>query len=116
MTPTIAGVLSCVSAVIAATAAVTLLAPDTPLGAIWSIKPVEYAQLRSLGPLVGVGFVALALVAVVAAWGAFRRRRWAWWLIVIALAINALSDAFRAVRGDVLEGALGVVIAGAILW
>ena len=116
LTPVIAGVLSCVSAAIAATAAVTLLVPATPLSTIWSIKPAEYAELLALGPLVGVGFVALAVVAVTAAWGAFLRRRWAWWLIVVALAVNALSDAVRLVRGDVLEGAMGVVIAGAILW
>src|SRR5262249_28278274 len=46
----------------AAIVAITMLAPGTPLDAIWAVKPAEYAQLRSLAPASGVAFAMLSVL------------------------------------------------------
>jgi hypothetical protein len=113
----VTGVFAIIAALILLASSVTLLAPGaTPLDGMWIIKPAEYQQLLVLGPLAGAGFLALAVVAIAETFGALGRRRWAWWVAVVALAVNGLSDAARLFTGDVLEGIAAAAIAGAILW
>ena len=48
--------------------------------------------------------------------GCFRRKRWGWLLAVAIFALNGLADAVRLLTGAVLEGLIGVIAAGAILY
>jgi len=41
---------------------------------------------------------------------------WGWWLAVTVIAIQALGDLANAFRGDVVKGAIGFAIAGALLF
>ena len=52
---------------------------------------------------------------VAAAIGWIRRRFWGWALAVIIIASQVLGDLVNAVRGEFWKGAVGVVIAGALL-
>jgi hypothetical protein len=116
MTPVIAGVLSALSSLILIVSAITIFAPKTPLSRMWDIKPAEYQQLLALGWPVGAGFLVIAAIAILTAVGVFRRRRWGWALAVLAIGINCLSDAARALLGSPVEGMAGVLAAGLVLW
>jgi hypothetical protein len=48
--------------------------------------------------------------------GWFRRRRWGWLLGTTIIAINAAGDLINAARGEWLKGAVGVAIAGLLLF
>jgi len=41
---------------------------------------------------------------------------WGWWLAVTVIAIQALGDLANAFSGDVVKGAIGFAIAGALLF
>jgi hypothetical protein len=48
--------------------------------------------------------------------GCFRGRIWGWWLAVAILLVNGLSDVAQIFMGHFLEGGIGVVAAGVILF
>jgi hypothetical protein len=116
VTPPVLGAFFVFAAAMAGFAAETLLEPGGPLDPVWRIKPAEHAQLLAMGPLVGLGFSALSVVAVIGAVGAFQRRRWGWWVAVLGISANGLADAARGLAGARLEGLIGVTVAGAIVW
>ena len=115
LTPAALSAFFAFATLMTAITAITLLAPGGPLDAIWVMKPREYQQLKAMGPWVCAGFVALSLAAAVGAVGLFRRRSWGWRFAVAAFAINGLSDAARIAFGAVLEGLIGVAVAGLVL-
>jgi hypothetical protein len=96
--------------------ATTLIFPGTVLDRAWRLNPVAYAQLEPLGTPIGIVFLLLASALVAAATGWIRRRRWGWILAVIIITIQVLGDFLNLLRGDLLKGAVGVTIAGALLF
>ena len=70
----------------------------------------------ALGWPAGLGLWLVAAVAIATAAGSFRQRRWAWWLAVVALSTNGLSDVARLATGGIIEGIAGALIAGVLLW
>jgi hypothetical protein len=115
--PVVVGVLSVLAALIAAAAGTTLLFPGGPLDVIWMIRSDDvHQQMLALGWPVGAGLWLVAAVGVATAVGSFAAMRWAWWLAVVALAVNGLSDLGRLALGGILEGVLGAVIAGVLLF
>jgi len=116
VTPWVLGGFFIFATAMALLAAVTLLAPGTLLDRAWAVKPQEYAQLRAMGPWVGCSFAGLAILAIWTARGLFLCRRWGWWMAVVGLTVNGLSDAARIPFGAVLEGLIGVAVTGAIVW
>ena len=100
----------------ASLAATTLIFPGTILDRAWRLNPVAYAQLAPLGAPVGMAFLFLAAVLAVAATGWSQRRRWGWMLAVVIIATQVVGDFLNLLRGDVLRGAVGVTIAGALLF
>ena len=103
-------------AAMASLAGATLIFPGTILDRAWRLNPVAYAQLAPLGAPIGIVFWLLAIILAVAAMGWWRRRRWGWILAVAIIAIQVLGDFVNLLRGDVLRGAFGVTIAGALLF
>ena len=99
----------------ASLAATTLIFPGTFLDRAWRLNPVAYAQLAPLGAPVGMAFLFLAAVLVTAAIGWSQRRRWGWVLAVAIIAIQVVGDFANLLRGDMLRGTAGVLIAGALL-
>jgi L-lactate permease len=68
-----------------------------------------------LGSKVGIPFLLLAVLLVLSGVGWFRRRLWGWRLAVAIIATQVLGDIVNVVRGDLLRGGTGAIIAGALL-
>ncbi|MBI1399312.1 hypothetical protein [Hyphomonas sp.] len=115
VTPRIMGGFFLLATSICAVSALTFLHPGTLLDRIWSFKRAEYASMMTHAVWGGAGFALLALVFAATAWGAFHRRRWGHELAVGVFLVNALADAGRMISGSFAEGALGVVISGAVV-
>jgi len=109
------GVFLFFGGVMAGLAATTLLLPGTPLDRAWTLNPTAYKQLSPQGTKVGILFLLLAVVLVVSGIGWFQRRLWGWRLAVAIIATQVIGDCVNVVRGDLLRGGTGVIIAGALL-
>ena len=96
-------------------AALTLSFRGTPLDRIWALNPAAYARLAPIAPVAGALFFLLSAALACAAVGWFRRRLWGWMLTVIIIASQVLGNLINCLRGDFLRGALGLLIAGALL-
>ena len=116
ITPIVVGAFYFLASLICAAAGVSLLLPRGALDWMWAIKLAAYEQLRVIAPLTGFGFCLLAVAMALTSVGCFRRKRWGWMLAVVIFSINGLTDAARLFAGDVLEGLVGVVAAGAIVY
>lgn len=110
------GVFFLFGATMAAYAAVTLLKPGTVLDRLWALNETGHAQLATLGKSAGLGFVVLSALMFTTAIGWFRRRYWGWLLGTTIIAINATGDLINGVMGEWLKGAVGVAIAGLLLF
>jgi len=109
------GVFLFFGAVMASLAATTLLWQGTVLGRIWALNPPAYKQLAPLGGWVGILFLLLGAALAIAGIGWFRRRLWGWRLAIVVISTQVLGDVVNCVRGEWLKGAIGVIIAGAVL-
>ena len=109
------GVFLFFGAVMASLAATALLWRGTPLDRIWALNPRAYKQLQPLGRTVGILFLLLGLALTTAGIGWFRQRLWGWRLAVVIIATQVLGDVVNLVKGDLLRGGIGVLIAGALL-
>jgi hypothetical protein len=110
------GVFFLFGATMAGYAAATLLNPGTRLDGLWVLNKTGHAQLLSLGKGAGLGFAVLSALLCAAAVGWFRRRHLGWLLGTTIIAINALGDLINGIRGEPLKGAVGVAIAGLLLF
>lgn len=99
----------------AGVAAVTLLWRGTPLDRLWVLNPTGHKRLAPPGSSVGILFLLLGAALTTAGIGWFRRRLWGWRLAVVIIVTQVLGDVVNCVRGDVLRGGTGVIIAGALL-
>ena len=109
------GIFLFFGAIMASLAATTLLWRGTPLDRLWAFNPMAYKQLAPLGGTFGILFLLLGAALTTAAIGWFRRRLWGWRLAVAIIATQILGDVVNCVRGDLLRGGTGVIIAGALL-
>lgn len=102
-------------AIMSSLAAVTLLWRGTALDRVWALNPGAYQQLAPLGGTIGILFLLLGAALTTAGIGWFRQRLWGWRLAVVIIAIQVLGDVVNCVRGDLLRGGTGVIIAGGLL-
>ena len=112
---TAVGIFLFFGAIMASLVATTLLWRGTVLDRLWALNPIAYKQLAPLGSMVGVFFLLLGAALTTAGIGWFRRRVWGWRLAVVIIATQVLGDVVNCVRGDLLRGGTGVIIAGALL-
>ena len=112
---TAVGIFLFFGALMASLAATTLLWRGTALDRLWALNPTAYKQLAPLGSTVGIFFLMLGAALTTAGIGWFRRRLWGWRLAVAIIAAQVLGDVVNCVRGDLLRGGTGVIIAGALL-
>jgi hypothetical protein len=110
------GVFFLFGATMAAYAAVTLLKPGTALDRLWALNKTGHLQLATWGKSAGLGFVVLSALMFATAIGWFRRRYWGWLLGTAIIGINATGDLINGVMGEWLKGAVGVAIAGLLLF
>lgn len=109
------GVFLLWGAAMATFAGITLLFPGTFLDRAWRLNPTGHAGLTALGRWVGFLFPLLGFTLAASGIGWLKRRPWAWMLAVLLIAGNAFGDLTRLVSGAWIEGAVGVLIAGALL-
>jgi len=109
------GIFLFFGAIMASLAATTLLWRGTALDHLGALNPIAYKQLAPLGGTVGILFLLLGAALTLAGIGWFRRRLWGWRLAVVIIATQVLGDVVNCVRGDLLRGGTGVIIAGALL-
>jgi len=83
---------------------------------IWSLNPRAYRQLVRFGGKAGILMFVVAGALCVAGIGWFRRRQWAWSLSVAIIATQIAGDLLNIYLGRVMEGAIGVAVAGAVLF
>ncbi len=109
------GIFLFVAATMAALAGTTLVWRGTVLDRMWELNPTAYSQLAPLGRGVGAAFLLLSVALATAGIGWFRRRVWGWRLAVVIIAVQVAGDLINAVRGEVVKGTTGIVIASALL-
>jgi hypothetical protein len=109
------GIFLFFGAVMAGLAAITLLWQGTPLDRLWVLNQMAYNRLVPMGRTVGILFLLLSVALAMAGIGWFRRRPWGWRLAVVIIATQVVGDLVNCVRGDLLRGGTGVIIAGALL-
>src|SRR5689334_20938706 len=111
----IIGVFLIFATTMATLAGVTLIHPGTPLDRAWSLNPDAYRLMSPLAPAIGIAFLFLAASLATAALGWFRRAWWGWLMTVAILLTQLLGDTFNLLRGDYLRGAIGILLACALL-
>lgn len=102
-------------AVMAALAGFLLLVPGTALDRMWVLNPRAHAQLLPYSQVMGPLFFVLSVVLAVTAWGWFHVRNWAWKLAIVIMCTQIVGDLVNILRGDLLRGGVGLVIASAFL-
>jgi hypothetical protein len=112
---TLIGIFLFFGAIMACLAATTLLWRGTILDPLWALNPTAYNRLAPLGGIAGIFFLVLGVALTSAGIGWFRRRLWGWKLTVVIIATQVLGDVANCLRGDLLRGGIGVVIAGGLL-
>jgi hypothetical protein len=109
------GIFLSFGSLIALLAGISLVWTGTALDHIWRLNPSAYQHLAPLGKLVGIPFLILSALLALAAIGWLQRHLWGWRLTVAIIATQVLGDAVNLVLGHFLQGATGVLIAGALL-
>jgi hypothetical protein len=110
------GIFALLVGLIAAVVGVTLAWPGGPLEPIWRIRSDDvHAQMLAVGWPAWAGLWAIGAIALAAGIGGLQRRRWAWAIAVGGIAVNGVGDVVQLFLGRIVEGTVGVVIAGLIL-
>jgi hypothetical protein len=110
------GIFLFFGATMALLAGTTLVWRGTILDRVWVVNAPAHAQLARFGKTIGIPFLLLAAILVIAGVGWFRRRLWGWRLAVAIIAIQVLGDVVNAFAGDAVRGGVGFLIAGALLF
>jgi hypothetical protein len=83
---------------------------------MWALNPRAHKELAPFGKAIGIPFLLLTVTLAVAGMGWLKRRLWEWWLAVAIIATQVLGDLVNVFLGRVVEGSMGVAIAGALLF
>lgn len=110
------GFFLCFGALMSALAGVTLLWRGTVLERVWALNPVAYRQLTLFGRWIGGMFLLLSAALALAARGWFTRRRWGWMLTIAIMATEVAGNVINVIRGDLLRGSFGVLVAAALVF
>ena len=113
---TAVGVFLFFGSLMALLAGISLVWRGTALDQMWRLNPLAYHRLAPFGKLVGIPFLVLSALLALAAASWFKRLQWGWWLTVAIIATQVLGDAVNLFLGHLLEGATGVLVAGALLF
>lgn len=95
---------------------VALLWPGTPFDAIWMLKPDREFLLMPYRLWLGPMFLLFALPAAFASYGMLQRRDWARQLAIAIFAANGAGDIVQMVLSHTIEGAIGVLAVGSLLF
>jgi hypothetical protein len=110
------GIFLFFGATMAFLAGLTFLWPGTVLDRVWALNPHAYKQLAPFGRGMGIPLILLGLALTVAGMGWFKRFLWAWRLAVAIIAIQVVGNFVNIFLGRIVEGAIAVTIAVALLF
>ena len=110
------GIFLFFGAIMASFAGTTLIWQGSALDRIWALNATAYNQLAPLGRNVGILFLLLSAALAIAGAGWCKRRLWGWRLAVGVILTQALGDLVSIVMGDLMRGAIGLTVAGALLF
>ncbi|MGZ4848917.1 MAG: hypothetical protein ACXV7G_11145 [Halobacteriota archaeon] len=113
----IVAVISFLAALVAVLVAVSILFLGTPLDVIWSLKNSFPAGFKntSVGMLFGYLLLVLAVVGFCSVYGLVKGLKWAWWIVIVTLAVNGIGDAVSVAQGNI-AGIAGILIAAVFLF
>jgi hypothetical protein len=109
------GIFLLFGTVMAFLAGTTLVWHGTFLDRMWALNPRAYDELAPLGKPAGFLFLSLAVALILAGTGWLKRRQWGWWLAVAIIGTEVLGNFVNVFFGRVVQGLVGVTIAGALL-
>jgi len=110
------GVFWFFGAIMTLLAGTTLIWRGTLLDHMWTLNAPAYRQLSPFGKTVGIPFLVLSAALAATGLGWFARRLWKWKLAVVIIATQVLGDLVSIFMGQFVRGAVGVTIAGALLF
>ena len=110
------GIFLLFGAVMASLAAMTLVWPGTAVDRLWAFNPRAHRELAPFGKTAGIPFLLLGVTLFFTSVGWFKRRLWGWRLAVFIVATQVLGGLVHIFLGRVVEGGVGVAIAGALLF
>jgi hypothetical protein len=110
------GIFLFFGAVMASLAGTTLIWQGTFLDHLWTLNAPAYRQLSPFGKTVGIPFLMLSAAMAAAGVGWFARRIWGWRLAVVIIATQVLGELASIFVGHFVRGAVGVTIAGGLLF
>jgi hypothetical protein len=112
---TATGIFLLFGTVMAFLAGTTLVWRGTFLDRMWVLNPRAYEELAPLGKPAGFLFLLLAVALILAGTGWLKRRRWGWQLTIAIIGTQVLGDVTNIFYGRIIQGVVGVAIAGALL-
>lgn len=110
------GIFLLFGAAMACLAGTSLAWRGTALDRIWAVNPRAYKDLAPFGKAVGIPFLLLGVTLAITGIGWLRHRLWGWWLAAAIIAIQVLSNVVHIFFGRAVEGLIGGIIAGALLF
>ncbi len=110
------GIFLLFGALMSSLAGATLVWRGTTLDRMWTLNPRAFRELAPHGKAIGIPFLLLAVTLAVAGIGGLKYRLWGWRLAVGVVATQVLGDLVNVFKGHVVEGGLGLAIAGALLF
>jgi len=112
---TAVGIFLLFGAIMSSLAGATLVWRGTPLDRMWTLNPRAFRELVPHGRSIGIPFLLLGITLAVAGIGWLKYRLWGWRLAVGIIATQVVGDLVNLFSGHIVEGGLGVAIAGALL-
>src|ERR1700686_611130 len=103
-------------ATMASLAGTTLTWRGTALHRLGALNPRPYPQLPPFGATAGILLLLVGVALAGSGIGWFKRHIWGWRLAVAIIAIQIVGDLVNIFLGCTIEGAIGVTVAGALLF
>jgi len=113
---TLLTVFFAVATIILVSVGVALVHPGTAFDVMWRLKPDREPILMAHRSLLGPFFLGLAVAMAFASYGCATRKHWARWLAIAIFGANGLGDFIQLMTGHVIEGGVGVVAAGLLIF
>ena len=110
------GIFLCFGAVMACLAGTTLLWRGTLLDRVWILNASAYNRLASFGQVIGIPFLLLGVILLIAGVGWLKSRPWGWWLAVAVVATQVVGNIVNVFTGDAIRGLIGATIATALIF
>jgi uncharacterized membrane protein (DUF2068 family) len=73
-------------------------------------------MLAAFAGALGFFLIILAAIYAIAAFGLFTRKRWGWYMAIVAAALGLLQAVFSLLSGEIVSAIFGLAISGFMGW